>query len=79
MNCVGGVLSPLLSNIYLNRLDRLPGIEAGALAEQRLETAFAQLGADRFGAPVLPDDRGVDRLAGTPVLQFLIFAAYGTE
>ena len=38
--------------------------QAGALADERLVALLAQLGAPGGGAPVLPDDRAVQRLAG---------------
>src|SRR6185295_13578617 len=41
--------------------------QAGALAYQALGADLLQLLALRRGAPVLPDDRVVDRLAGLPV------------
>ena len=41
--------------------------EPGPLADQRLVPGLAQLVAARGGAPVLPDERAVDRLAGRRV------------
>ena len=41
--------------------------EAGALADERLVPGLAQLVAARRRAPVLPDERVVDRLAGARV------------
>ena len=40
--------------------------EAGALADQRLVPGRAQLVAALRRAPVLPDERPVDRLAASP-------------
>ena len=41
--------------------------QAGALGDHRLVPGGAQLGAERAGAAVLPDDRPPERLAGRPV------------
>ena len=51
--------------------------EAGFGTDHRFEPACAQLGAERLGAAVLPDDGVVQRLAAAPVPQQCGFALVG--